>query len=775
MAQWRKEILSKERLVNGLKAFGRLRIQTSHASIICYSALLLILFIAFTIRVLPIRWEIPTGTMRLNEFDPYYQFSLTRYMVQNGLFSPYYPTPWINTQQWYPDGLNMAMSLPSLPMTAAVLYSIISWLGVNVDLMAFCSLFPVIFGTLSCLIIYFVGKDMGGKTIGLFAALFLALMPSFLQRTALGFFDTEVLGIVSLLLFIFMFLRAIDETKSLRSSFFYSIGSGLVLAYFIGAWGAAYFLVDLAALFVFLLFLLKRYSQRLLLSYSLTFGLAFLIATKFPYISLGYITSGPVLPIAGVFLLLCISEILRHNISARTKVLLTGASLTALVGGFVAMWQLGYMQGIAGKFISVVDPFLRSAAPLLESVAEHRITAWGNIYFELGLAILFFLAGLYFTLRNPTNRNIFLVLLGATSLYFAASMVRLLVIFAPAFSLLAAIGVLGVMKPFYTLLREAPQIAIKSKRRIARVSKEYSGIAIFLVFILLVTNLAFSPQNGGIPRVYGQAYSPLTVSAASLPLGGNSLPEPAEEWLDMLSWTQNNLQSTDVVCSWWDYGYWLSILGNVTTLADNATVNATQIENIGFIFMAPENQSLKMLEQYDAKYILVFVTLGIGQSSDQQSYIVGFSRFGDEAKWSWMARISGQARERFIQEGFITEQSAWVDETSFGNYTLGTDWVDSNGNGTPDEGETISNSQGQASTIYKLMSWAKQRWADVSGASAGVQADESGTQPEYFKELYFAGENLSLVDASSRYSGLIPIVALYEIDWEAYYSATGQP
>jgi len=118
----------------------------------------------------------------------------------------------------------------------------------------------------------------------------------------------------------------------------------------------------------------------------------------------------------------------------------------------------------------------------------------------------------------------------------------------------------------------------------------------------------------------------------------------------MLSWTQNNLQSTTVVCAWWDYGYWLSILGNVTSLADNATVNGTQIENIGFIFMAPEDQSMKMLELYNAKYILVFTVLGIGQSSDGSSYVVQPVGYGDEGKWMWMARISGQARDRFIKE-----------------------------------------------------------------------------------------------------------------------------
>jgi len=701
------------------------------------------------------RWEIPSGTLRLNEFDPYYQYSLTNYMVQNGLLSPYWPTPWINTQQWYPAGLDMSASYPSLPMTAAALYSIISFLGVNVDLMSFCSFLPAIFGMVACLIIYFIGKDIGGKTVGLFASLFLALAPSFLARTALGFFDTESVGILGLLSFIFLFLRAIDENRSMRSALLYSFGAAGALAYFLLGWGAAYYMLGLTALFVLTLILLKRYTPRLLLSYSITFGLAFFIATKFPYLSLHYLTTGPVLLVAGVFLLLCLSEVLRHNISARTKTLLAAVTLVVLVGVFIALAQLGYLENIAGKFLSVVNPFLRSAVPLLESVAEHRITAWGSIYYDLGLGILFFLAGLYFTLRNPTNRNIFLLLFGATSLYFAASMVRLLAIFAPAFSLLAATGILGILKPFYALLREAPELAVKAKRRIARVSREYSGAAVFLIFQLLLTNLAFSPQNGGIPRVYGQAYSPLTITAASLPVVPN---EPATEWLDMLSYTRNNLQSTTVVCSWWDYGYWLSILGNVTTLADNATVNSTQIENIGFIFMAPEEKALAMLERYNAKYILVFVTLGIAQSSSGSSYVVRFVGYGDEGKWMWMARISGQARDRFIAEGLLDEDSAWTDEKTFVNTTSG-QWLDA----------------GKNTTIYKLMSWAKQRWADVSGVQSGITADEAGVQPTYFKEAFFAGENLSAIDASAKYGGLIPIVALYEIDWQKYYNATSQP
>ena len=223
----------KERLGNSLSIFSRLRIQVSHGTIIAFAALVMILFVAFTVRILPLRWEnLSGGTALLNEFDPYYQFSITQHMVQNGLLSPYWPTHWINTQKWYPDGLDMSTSLPALPMTAAVLYQIVSLFGAKIDLMTFCSILPALIAVVSCLVLYFVGKDMGGKAVGLFAALFLALAPSFLQRSSLGFFDTEVPGVLGLVLFIFLFLRSIDSNRSLRASLLYSLGAGAALGLF---------------------------------------------------------------------------------------------------------------------------------------------------------------------------------------------------------------------------------------------------------------------------------------------------------------------------------------------------------------------------------------------------------------------------------------------------------------------------------------------------------------------------------------------------------------
>jgi dolichyl-diphosphooligosaccharide---protein glycosyltransferase len=763
LERWLKVGEIKERLGNTFSVFSRLRLEVSHGTIIAYAALFLVLFVAFTIRVLPLRWEnLVSGKILLNEFDPYYQFSITQHMVQNGLLSPYWPTHWINTMKWYPGGLDMYNSLPALPMTAAALYQIVSVFGVNIDLMSFCSMLPPFIAVISCLIMYFIGKDMGGRTVGLFSALFLALAPSFLQRSSLGFFDTEVPGVLGLLLFVFLFLRAIDGHRSLRGCIIYSLSAAAAMAYFISGWGAAYYLLGLSVLFIFVLVLIKRYSPRLLLSYSITFGLGLFIATKVPYISNSYLFSGAVIPVAGVFVVLLIAELLRNNISFRTKLTLVGSGLAVIIGGFALLWVTGILQraGLQGKFSTVLDPFIRASSPLIASVAEQKVSTWGNMYLELGVTILFFMVGLYFILKNPTNRNVFLLLFSVTALYFATSMVRLLVLFTPAFAIIAAIGILSLLKPFYTLIHEAPgALAAKSKRRLPRVSKEYSGIAIFLIFIILATSFAVSPQTGGMPRAISQAYSPTAISASSLPLGGASLSAPVGAWLDAIDWLKNNADSTDVVVMWWDYGNWLSDLGNVTSIADNTTVNSTQIENLGYLFMANENQSMPMLAAYGqsrVKYIAVFEVVGIQQSSSG-TYTAYPAGYGDEAKWQWMARISGEAQDRLIQQGYMTQATKWTDETSFGAANTQT-------------GQWQWNEKGLASVIFELTNYAEVTYCNtVANSGITITPDQTGTPPTYFKQAHFAGINIS----PTQYGGLVPIVAIYEIDWAAYNAAMG--
>jgi len=745
-----KSLLSKEHIVNGLKSLGKLRIKISHGSIMTFSALLLILFIAFIIRIFPMRWEIQTGSMHLSEFDPYFQYHFTEYIVKNGFISWAWPTPWVDNYRWYPNGINVARAgFPGLPFTAAFLYDIISALGVNIDLMDFCALLPAIMGMMACLAIYFLGKDFGGKPVGLFAALFLALSPSYLQRTSLGFFDDEIIGIFAFVLFLFMFLRAIEEDRPTSSSVKYAVGSGLTLGYFCSGWGAAFYPIGATVLFVFVLILLKRYTQRLLLSYSLTFGLGLFIAINVPRLAPSYLTTVPILPVAGVLVLLCIYEVSRALTVTKWKVIFIIAFLAMLIAGFGVLWQLGYMQGIAGKFWSVINPFERGATPLTESVAEQRISAWGSIYYEFGIGIIFFVAGFFFILKNLNNRNLFLLILGLTSIYFASSMVRLLVLVAPFFGLLGGIGIIRILKPFITLLKEPPKILTKKKYSLEHVGKEFSGTAVFLIFIILMTNFAFSPQSGGMPKIFRQAYVPITITAGSLPIVPN---EPVTAWMDALIWMKNNLPATTVICSWWDYGYWLTMLGNVTSLDDNATINSTQIGLVGRTYVSNETQSVRILkEQFNGPhgppaYILVFITF----ASTGQDYPYG----GDEGKWAWMARIanaSSTVRELYKDEWGVWEYKEWgpnMQNNTFGfsNSTSGLfEW----------------NDLGKNTTIYKLMENGKS--SQVSGYTA----------PEliYFKNPHFFGgqvATLGTIQSTGETVYLDALVCLYEVDYAKY-------
>jgi dolichyl-diphosphooligosaccharide--protein glycosyltransferase len=641
-------------------------------------------------------------------------------------------------------------------MTAAFFYDIISFLGVNIDLMSFCALFPVIMGTLASLVIYFLGKDIGGRTVGLFASLFLALSAPYIQRTSLGFFDDETIGIFTLILFSLLFLRAIEEDRPVGSTIKYSLGSAAALAYFILGWGAAFYPIGLTVLFVFVLLLLRRYRQRILLSYSVTFGLGLLIAINAPYITTRYLTAAAVLPVAGLFALLCLFEILPYLASLRAKATFMLVLLGGLAGSFVLLWRMGLMESVAGKFLSVINPLVRAASPLIESVAEHRISSWGSMYYDFGIMIVFFAVSFYFVLRDPTDKNLFLLLFGLTALYFGCSMVRLLLILAPAFSLLAAVGTIGVLKPFITLLKEPSKIASKKKFGLEHVGKEFSGTAVFMVFLILMTNFAISPQSGGIPKVLTQSYAPITITAGSLPI---SPQEPVREWMDMLVWTKSNLNSGTVVCAWWDYGYWLAILGNVTSLADNATINNTSIENIGFTFMANETESVKMLKLYDAKYILVFTTLGL--SSSTSGTAVTEAGYGDEGKWTWMAKISGQSTHKSDWSGWD-----WTDESTFGKYANTTTYW---------PGNWAWNERGYNTTIYQLMTWARTLYCNAQGvidpdagnATGAVNPTTGAVNPvpQYFVPAYIAGLTLTPSDANSKYGGLIPLVCLYEIKY----------
>ncbi|MDH5267606.1 MAG: glycosyltransferase family 39 protein, partial [Candidatus Bathyarchaeota archaeon] len=725
-----RKLFSKEKVANSFKSVGALRFKASHSSLMHISLLLLILFIALMVRLLPIRWG-----FHLSEFDPHFQYRLTKHMVENGFFAW---ASWRDPMRWYPAGYPVRVAYPGLPATAAFFYIVVSALGLSpspmftsnpltVDpLFNFCVIFPAIMGALTCLVIYFLGRDIGGKEVGLFSAFFLALNSSYIGRTSLGFFDDETVGIFGILLFIFFFLRSIEPERSLRNGLTYGIASGLSLGYLFSSWGASRYALGMAVLFVFVLILLQRYSSRLLLSYSAAFGVALFIAINIPILGFGYLTETTVLAVFGIFLLLCMYEASRYIKTPKMKMAFVLCFLALIAVSFFMLSWLGYLGPLGAKFWSVINPFERlgeqPGQQLVQSVQEHRPAAWGSFYYDIGIGLFFVPVGLFFAVQNPTNRNIFLCIFGITSVYFAGSMVRLTLLMAPAFSLLWALALVQLLGPFITLIKETPLIPRRKIRFETHVGREFSGAFIVLMFVLLTFTFVLPSPLSTFPRALDHAYSPTTIAAGSLPVRP---VDPVPDWIDALNWMRVNLKSTDVVASWWDYGYWITFIANKTSLADNGTINTTQIARIGQMFLSNETEAIKILSNYDATYIVVFTTF------DQNGNEVGWA---DEGKWRWMARIGG------------------LDDDSFGNYTLGADWVDINGDGSQSSDELVPNEKGNSTVIYKLMQYGKE--VTLQGYSTILL--------EHFEEAYFS----QTAGQVRQYGGAVPLVCVYKIKYD---------
>jgi len=743
-----RKLLSREKVFEALKSLAAVRFRISRSSLLQASVLFLILFLAFIVRLLPIRWG-----PYLSEFDPHWYYRLTKHMVENG---PFAWISWHDYMSWYPYGRDIGhMALPGLPLTAAFFYTIASSLGLPLPpstpsthpltsdpVFNFCVYFPAIMGALTCLVIYLLGKDIGGKHVGLLSAFFLALNSSYISRTSLGFFDDETVGIFGILLFFFLFLRSIEPERSVKGNLTYAVGAGLSLGYIFSSWGAARYPAAMAVLFVFILLMLRRYSSRLFFSYSTTFGIGLFMTVTIPKFGLEFLAGSEILPVLGMFLLLGLLEVLRNIKTLEMKAIFVFGFLAVGVGLLLALSKYGYITPIGFKYISVLNPMARlgtgsGTTALVQSVQEHRPAAWGSFYYDLGIGAFFVPIGLFFALRNPTNRNIFLAIFGVTSLYFAGSMVRLTLLLAPAFCLLWALALVRLTKPFITVMKEAPIIPRRKMRIETHVGKEFSGA--FLILMLLLLTFTFTLPYPA--RVLDHAYMPTTLAAASMPLKPS---DTVPDWIETLNWMYTNLTVWEqehhkraVVASWWDYGYWITVIGNKTSLADNGTWNTTQIEQIGKMFMSNETEAVEILKEYDATHILVFTTFYTeGATISGQDVSGQDAMFGDEGKWRWMAKIPG------------------LDDDSFGNYTLGVNWIDENENGQVNDGELQPNSKGLDTVLYKLMTYGKEM--TLQGSST--------IELERFEEAYFSQEHDSPSPAPATY--FVPLVCVYEINYE---------
>jgi len=431
-----------------------------------------------------------------------------------------------------------------------------------------------------------------------------------------------------ILTFLF-FMRAVNPGRSLKSTIIYSMMSSISLIYMSFSWGSFRYAAEVLGLFALTLVALRRYTPRLFLSYGVTMGFMLYIGTEIPLLGHTFLTESTTIALLGVMGILIVMELARLAPSTRGRLSILGVTVvssTAILFGLVTTKIISGSL-LQGKFLATVDPFVRNNIPLVASVAENRPSTWASLYLELGSLIILAVFGFFFAFQRLREGDVLLIIFGVTSFYFAASLVRLTLLLAPVMATLAAITVVELGKPAMDIIQQAVIFPRRKLRFTSRVSREFSLGILLIIMILVVPTFINAVQS---------AYTPTTIASASLPVRA-AVPD----WLEALSWMNNNLPHSSVVFTWWDYGYWITVNTGLSTLSDNGTGNTTAIQDIATGFMLNESLAVQLMRQERVTHVAIFISYNRGLCGSNGPPFCGY---GDDSKWYWMVRIGNNTQ-----------------------------------------------------------------------------------------------------------------------------------
>ncbi|MGY5146784.1 MAG: STT3 domain-containing protein [Candidatus Nitrosopumilus sp. bin_7KS] len=592
-----------------------------------------ILIIAFSISFM-IRSQGADYGYELNEFDPYFNFRATEYIVENG-FLDYFE--WNDDLSWYPKGRDVsATSQVMLHTTAAITYQMFAG---SSSLYHFTILFPVIFGSLTAVVIFALVRVIGGTTAGLFAAIFYSVSIPILIRGTIGWFKSEPLGLFYGLLGLYLFLSGI-KSKNKKIVICKIIGGGVFLGFGLASWGGLQFFIIPIGILILILPFVRKDHNFLIWTIPLFVISLLSITSLFERPGLGFVFGmgglSLIIPTGFMIGLIVIQKIKQEHQTRNGLILLF--TLIILGSSFLIVNESGsYLSLPSFRYLNAINPLLTTTEPLVDSVSEHATTTISQSFLFHSILMIFAGLAVWLIIKNIQTKNSnfinndmisFSLILGISGAYIGSTFVRLEVFTSIAVIVLASLGLSVLIKEFF-------KNSSKSKKPIHKILQLpfVAGIIILLL----------------IPMIYPSGSEPSSISNMSPTIlnGGSHFQIATNDWLDALEWIKNNTPKDAVIASWWDYGYWIQTMGERASLADNSTVHTNVIENIAKLLLDNPDSSWSTLNQLESDYILIFVTAEkLNLSSPESFYRLGGG--GDESKKQWFMRIAGLDERKYL-------------------------------------------------------------------------------------------------------------------------------
>ncbi|MBT4676201.1 MAG: hypothetical protein HOB66_06485, partial [Thaumarchaeota archaeon] len=571
----------------------------------------------------------------LFEFDPFFNFRATEYILENGTDAYF---NWIDEKSWHPFGRNVSeTSQVTLHLTAASLYPIFNFGSSVYD---FTVLLPLVFGSLTALAVFAFVRVLAGTTAGLFAALIFSISIPIFSRGLIGWFKSEPLGLLFAFLAMYLFVSGMKFNKG-KISFIKLILAGLFLSLGLSAWGGILFFVIPIVLFYFALPFLKNKDNFIMWaapSFSISLIIFSLMFERTSTFIIGYAGLAILLPT--IFII--ISGIVMKFSNECTKIRNCAILLISFVASGIGIVNSGIIGLPSFRYLNAVNPFLTAQDNLTDSVAEHMTTSITLSFTFLSLFLIFAVIGMWFLFSKKTinlkiDMRIFAIFTSIIAIYVSSAFVRLELFASIAIIILGSIGL--------TILTQ--KIFEQNKQHI---TKLIFPIAIIILFIIPVT----MPENN--------TWLSWADFPPSILNGGSQFTNFASnDWKDAMLWVKENTPEDAVIASWWDYGYWITTLSERTTLADNATLIDWQIKKLAYTLITPPENSWNILS---SDY-----TRDVSDYLGQETILAFGGTLSDEFDQKYLEKYSETCKQIFKAES----QRLGIPEQSCNPITKGMD------------------------------------------------------------------------------------------------------
>jgi dolichyl-phosphooligosaccharide-protein glycotransferase len=521
--------------------------------------------------------------------------------------------------------------------------------------------FPAILGALTIFPVYFIGKELFNRKVGLIAAALVAILPGqFLLRSLLGFTDHHVAETFFSTLFILFLILAVKRAKekelsfnslrnrdwrSLRKPLVYSLLAGITLGCYLLSWVGG----GLVVLIIFIFFLIQyivdhvrgRSTDYLCIVGVLSTFIALVMILPFRgVLAEGNLYSAALL--AGILALLALSGLsfLMNRRGIRWFYYPSALAVLGLLGVLVLYFG---DRHLFDSLLNVFHVFRRSGSALtIAEVTPLTLgTAWEEFTTGFYLALISLVLVVYLVIREQAADKTLLLVWSLVMLAATLGQNRFAYYFAVNVALLTAYLSWRAVDWGSSFMRVYEKVGggeddrserrrkekgkakpgKKAKRKKAKEQRRESGTLVtrgavlrysyFVVAILIVFFLAFYPNIGRAINVAKQ------------------LPNPNDAWHDALVWMRDNtpdpFQNPDFyyglyqkpagnedynypasaysVMSWWDYGHYITYIAH--RIPNSNPFQAGADEAAQFFTAQDASSGNEMLNKLGSKYVII--------------------------------------------------------------------------------------------------------------------------------------------------------------------------